>query len=163
MATESENANDPTISTSAGKPLPVVLTIDYRNHSETQTVALPATLGRDQEANVCLLDPWVSHIHCSLDEIDGTVVVRDLNSKNGIFVNGLRVEEALLQPGDRFTLGVTEITMERRATASDVVAEATAISSQSPIPDTRDLPDAVLPLQDNRRLENAMPQSNVAE
>jgi len=143
MATESENANDSTISTSSGKPLPVVLTIDYRNHSETQTVALPATLGRDQEANVRLLDPWISRIHCSLDEIDGTVVVRDLYSTNGIFVNGLRVEEALLQPGDRFTLGVTEITMELRGAVREVVAEATTIPSQSSVPDTRKLSDAM--------------------
>ena len=139
-----DNVNDSTSSTSAWKPLPVVLTIDYRNHSETLTVALPATLGRDQEADVCLRDPWISHIHCSLDEIDGTVVVRDLDSKNGIFFNGLRVVEALLRPGDCFTLGVTEITMEHRASASEAAARATAIPPQLSIPDARDLPNAVL-------------------
>lgn len=138
-----ENANDSNLSTSAGKSLSVVLTIEYRSQSETQTVALPATLGRSEEADVRLHDPWISRMHCSIDEIDGTVVVRDLYSRNGIFVNGLRVEEALLQPGDRFTLGVTEITMERRGTANEVVVKATVVPSQSPLPGTRDLPITV--------------------
>jgi pSer/pThr/pTyr-binding forkhead associated (FHA) protein len=155
-----ENANDSILSTSAGKLLSVVLTIDYRNQSEMQTIALPATLGSSQDADVSLLDPWISRIHCSLDEIGGTVVVRDLFSKNGIFVNGLRVEESFLQPGDRFTLGVTEIMIARRGAASEVVAEATTIPSQSSVPDTRNLSDAMLSLQENRRSKNTMPQSN---
>ncbi len=57
-----ENANDPTLPTSASKPFSVVLVIDYRNQSETRTVALPAILGRCQEADVRLHDPWISHI-----------------------------------------------------------------------------------------------------
>ena len=133
MATESENANDSALPASMGAPLSVVLAIDYRNHSETQTVALPAILGRSQNADVRLHDPWISHIHCSLDEIGGTVVVRDLDSANGIFVNGMRVKESPLQPGERFTLGVTEIrlTCQRRIAAMEVIAEATAAPSQT--------------------------------
>ncbi len=126
----SENANDSTSPMSADRLLFVVLAIDYRNHSETQTVALPAIFGRSQEADVRLYDPWISHIHCLLGETGSTVVVRDLDSKNGIFVNGLRVKESPLQPGGRFTLGVTEITIERRTAANEAIAEATAIPSQ---------------------------------
>ena len=136
MTTNPENANESASSTSAAEPLCVVLTIDYRN-LETRTVALPAIMGRVQTADVCLDDLWISHIHCLLDEIDGTVVVRDLGSKNGIFVNGRRVNESSLQPGDSFTLGITEITVTYQRGAVETTAP-----SQSPIPDTCDIPDA---------------------
>ena len=36
----------------------------------------------------------------------------DLNSTNGIKVNGRRVDQAALEPGDRITLGLTELTFE---------------------------------------------------
>ena len=51
---------------------------------------LPAILGRDLKSDVRLADPWVSRLHGELNEIDGTLVVRDLGSKHGIFVNGHR-------------------------------------------------------------------------
>ena len=38
-------------------------------------------------------------------------MVRDLDSKNGIFMHGLRVREAEVLPGDCLTLGRTEITL----------------------------------------------------
>ena len=126
MTTKSDIASDSALSTATGKPLSVALAIDYRNRSEPRMVTLPAIVGRGREADVRLDDVWISRIHCSLDEIDGTVIVRDLGAKNGIFVNGLRVKEFRLQPGDRFTLGLTEITVEYqpRAMANEVVVEA---------------------------------------
>jgi pSer/pThr/pTyr-binding forkhead associated (FHA) protein len=89
------------------------LTIVHNGNSETRLVSrLPATLGRGQEADLRLEDPWVSRLHCILNEIDGTLVVRDLGAKNGTFVNGLRVSDSLLLPGGRLTLGRTSITVQ---------------------------------------------------
>ena len=39
------------------------------------------------------------------------LVVRDLDSKNGVFMHGVRVREAEVLPGDCLTLGRTEITL----------------------------------------------------
>jgi pSer/pThr/pTyr-binding forkhead associated (FHA) protein len=81
-------------------------------------------VGRGQEADVQLKDLWVSHFHCILNEIEGTLVVRDLGAKNGMFVNGLRTSDSFLLPGDRLTLGCTTITVQyhRRPKASTLPA-----------------------------------------
>ena len=79
---------------------------------------LPATVGRSSQADVCLGDRWTSRIHCEISEISGTLVVRDLESKHGTFVNGEQVREAHLLPGDRLTVGLSsfEVQYERRST-----------------------------------------------
>ena len=65
----------------------------------------PASVGRDREADLCLDECHVSRQHCEIERVDGGVVVRDTDSKNGTFVNGLRVSEAALKPGDKLTVG----------------------------------------------------------
>jgi len=68
---------------------------------------LPAVLGRSPDVSICLDDRWASRLHCEISEINGTLVVRDLESRNGTLVNGELVTEALLMPGDRLTVGLT--------------------------------------------------------
>ena len=48
----------------------------------------------------------VSRRHCQLDEVGGLLVVRDLGSRYGTYVNGMRVAEARL-PDDKLTVGLT--------------------------------------------------------
>jgi len=69
-------------------------------------------LGRSREADIVIQDPNVSRRHAELrrDE-DGWQVV-DLGSTNGIKVNGRRVEQQPLSPGDAITIGVTDLTFE---------------------------------------------------
>ncbi len=68
---------------------------------------LPAVIGRSPEADVCLDDCWTSRVHCEISQMDGTLVVKDLESSNETLVNGKTVSEALLLPGDRLTVGIT--------------------------------------------------------
>src|SRR3954452_8174965 len=69
-------------------------------------------LGRSRECDVVLSDPNTSRRHAELRrDGDGWAVV-DLGSTNGIKVNGRRVDKAPLEPGDRITLGLTELTFE---------------------------------------------------
>jgi hypothetical protein len=91
---------------------------------------LPAILGRSAKSDVRLADPWVSGFHCVLNEIDGTLVVRDLGSKNGVFLNGRRINDAHVLPGDRLILGQTRVTLQYqrpgRATAEAPTCETVA-------------------------------------
>ena len=69
-------------------------------------------IGRSRECDVVLSDPNTSRRHAEVRrEGDGWTVV-DLGSTNGIKVNGRRVDQAALEPGDRITLGLTELTFE---------------------------------------------------
>jgi len=52
----------------------------------------------------------VSRVHCRLTALaNGELEVRDLDSTNGTFVNGDRIENALLSPGDRLQVGRVEL------------------------------------------------------
>jgi Protein of unknown function (DUF3662)/FHA domain len=69
-------------------------------------------LGRSRECDVMLSDPNVSRRHAEVRADGGRWVVVDLGSTNGIKVNGRRVDSAPLEPGDRITLGLTDLTFE---------------------------------------------------
>lgn len=69
-------------------------------------------VGRSRECDIRIDDPNVSRRHCELRRADGGWVIADLNSTNGVKVNGRRVEEARLSPGDEITLGLTRLTFD---------------------------------------------------
>jgi FHA domain/Domain of unknown function (DUF1707) len=75
-------------------------------------LALPAeynagvTLGRSRECDCVVPEPSVSRRHASLRRDGERWLLRDLGSRNGTRVNGLRVlEETEVRPGDRVSLG----------------------------------------------------------
>jgi adenylate cyclase len=63
------------------------------------------TFGRRESCDVCMRFPNISGLHCELSWRDGFWYIKDLNSTNGVKVNGLRVQERLLQPRDEVTIG----------------------------------------------------------
>ena len=67
---------------------------------------LPSTVGRGRDCSIMLRHPLVSRQHCEIFESSGTLLVRDLGSLNGTFVNNQRIEgDAQLQPGQLLTIG----------------------------------------------------------
>jgi pSer/pThr/pTyr-binding forkhead associated (FHA) protein len=71
--------------------------------------------GRNPEAGIFLDDVTVSRHHASFEVTDGRLVVRDLGSTNGTYVNGHRVEEARLDPGDEVIVGRFHLVVARGA------------------------------------------------
>jgi adenylate cyclase len=63
------------------------------------------TVGRRESCDICMRFPNVSGMHCEFSFRDGYWYVRDLNSTNGIKVNGARVQEKLVYPGDEIGIG----------------------------------------------------------
>ncbi|MFL5825990.1 MAG: FhaA domain-containing protein [Thermoleophilaceae bacterium] len=70
-------------------------------------------MGRSRDCDIVLDDPNVSRQHAELRNQGEGWIVRDLGSTNGIKVNGRRVEQASLQPGDEITLGLSRLTFEQ--------------------------------------------------
>src|SRR5258706_5923421 len=62
-------------------------------------------VGSGTGADLRVFDRSVSGRHCALHVEHGRVVVEDLDSKNGVFVGGARVERAYLGPGAAFVVG----------------------------------------------------------
>jgi hypothetical protein len=70
------------------------------------------TVGRRETCDVCLGFSNVSAIHCVLEFERGYWYIRDRNSTNGVKVNGVRVYEKVLHPGDTITIGKRAYTIE---------------------------------------------------
>src|SRR5437899_3348486 len=62
-------------------------------------------IGRHQECDIQLPSRKISRRHCCIAQVDKYLVVRDLSSTNGIRINGKRVTEGKLDPGDELTIG----------------------------------------------------------
>jgi pSer/pThr/pTyr-binding forkhead associated (FHA) protein len=69
-------------------------------------------VGRLPECDVMIDDALVSRMHARISVRDQSVVVEDLHSTNGVYVNGARItHSALLREGDRLLIGTTEISL----------------------------------------------------
>ncbi len=66
-------------------------------------------LGRSRECDIQVEDANVSRRHAELRQEGTAYWIVDLDSTNGIEVNGKRVKRAKLEPGDTFTVGSTEV------------------------------------------------------
>ena len=72
-------------------------------------------IGRVHANAITLSGHDVSGRHAEIEHRAGRLVVRDLDSKNGTWVNGLRVSEREIVPGDRLRFGSVEVTVEASA------------------------------------------------
>jgi transcriptional regulator with GAF, ATPase, and Fis domain len=77
----------------------------------TERIAVGSAPGNAIE----VADATVSRIHAELDPREGTVWVRDLGSRNGTFVENIRVTEAEVPDGGTITVGNTRLRIERNA------------------------------------------------
>ncbi|MET0555997.1 MAG: FHA domain-containing protein [Vicinamibacteria bacterium] len=80
---------------------------------ETVIAALPATIGRDASCDVVLFDPSVSRRHAVLQQEDAGVVLRDLDSRNGILVGAALRQDAPLGSVLHCRLGAVALELER--------------------------------------------------
>lgn len=69
------------------------------------------TVGSGADTDLRIDDASVSRHHVALEPTRGGVMVRDLASKNGTRVAGVRVKEALVPPGRSFQIGQVEISV----------------------------------------------------
>ena len=87
-------------------------------HDKTPAIALarlPLVIGRGPDADVRLDDQHVSRRHCEVLLAENALVVRDLGSTNGTFVNGIRTELSPLGPDDVLTLGGMKFVVQTRS------------------------------------------------
>jgi pSer/pThr/pTyr-binding forkhead associated (FHA) protein len=71
------------------------------------------TVGRAPRADFIVDAPLVSRLHCRLTAGAKEMQVVDLESTNGTYVNGKRVERATLGDGDRLGVGRVELIVTR--------------------------------------------------
>ncbi|HZQ82849.1 MAG TPA: DUF3662 and FHA domain-containing protein [Gaiellaceae bacterium] len=70
-------------------------------------------IGRSKDADIQIADPNISRRHAEVRQEGATYWLVDLDSTNGVEVNGKRVKRLKLEDGSRFTIGSTEISFNR--------------------------------------------------
>jgi adenylate cyclase len=70
------------------------------------------TLGRRESCDVPLQFPNISGVHCELSFRDGYWTIKDLNSTNGVKVNGMRIQARPLKPGDEIAIAKRRFTIQ---------------------------------------------------
>lgn len=105
-------AQPPAAERPAPRPHRPWLDVDGRRHELRSAVTV---LGRDEAADVVVDDPGVSRRHAEVrlghDGPHLQLLVRDLDSTNGTYLNGEEVGTEELRDGDRLTLGRTTVTV----------------------------------------------------
>ena len=72
------------------------------------------TIGRANDADIIIDDPFISSKHALIEKRGSKMVIRDLNSTNGTFVNGKRVKKTIrLKDNDKIVLGKRNFTFLR--------------------------------------------------
>ncbi|MAT10346.1 MAG: FHA domain-containing protein [Pirellulales bacterium] len=72
----------------------------------------PVLLGRSESADIRLDDRWLSRNHCEIDVTDGELIIRDLGSKHGTYVNESPIDETTIESGDELRIGITRFVVE---------------------------------------------------
>src|SRR5438094_868874 len=83
-----------------------------RGASGTQEIVLKPganRLGRDEQNDLPINDPTVFCFHWEIGFEQDTVIVRDLVSTNGTFINSVPIRQAILEPGQTLRLGSVEL------------------------------------------------------
>ncbi len=81
----------------------------------------PITIGRHPDNRLRISDDMASRHHCIIEPLGGgKFLLRDLGSRNGTKLNGNKVGESMLQPGDVIQIGKLEMLVEERQ--NDVIS-----------------------------------------
>lgn len=89
----------------------------------------PMTVGRHRESQLRITSRLVSRRHCRFDDQAGLLLVTDLNSSNGTYVNGTKIEEpTLLHPGDTLEVGPISFEVRYLSSVGGVVADENGAS-----------------------------------
>jgi hypothetical protein len=99
----------------AAEPPPVVrelASISF-NGTKHEVTERRVVLGRSKDCDIQVPDPNVSRRHAEVRQEGATYWLHDLDSTNGIEVDGERVKRLKLEDGTRFTIGATEIVFSR--------------------------------------------------
>lgn len=110
-------------------------------------------LGRANECDLRIPTRDVSRRHCEIEVGLATVLVRDLGSSNGTYLNGRRIAEAPLTPGDRLAVGPVVFVLQidgkpAEIRPSDATAPHPTVRPRAPVGAPEEETEGILDLDD---------------
>lgn len=98
----------------------------YRIGDEEHTFELKSELisiGRMEGNDLILFDPTISRKHCLIEKSDVGYFLKDLNSRNGVYVNNEKIQERLLKDGDELKVGSFPLLYKEDVAQSVLISE----------------------------------------
>ncbi len=94
----------------------VTLNLRYKSKVQEHVLKMGATmvLGRSSKCDLRTEDEKTSSRHCRLNLKHNGLEIADLDSKNGTYLNGIRIEQSELFLGDELKIGDTIVTLEEK-------------------------------------------------
>lgn len=141
-------------------------------HNERRTFAITEqgiSIGRALDNEIVLNDVTVSRRHALIVLRQHEAYIQDLGSRNGIFVNRLRVKESLLNDGDTIRIGPFDIHFENRAIQSVVLDDKKyfPLAADAREVQSHELPELALDLKEfyriSKRLDNLLKVNDLLE
>lgn len=105
-----------------------------RETGESHRLEAGMVFGRLQDCQVRIQDGSISRRHAKIEEVDGVLELVDLDSSNGIFVNGTRAPRIPLRSGDLVTLGAVAFDVVGAAPAAAPAAVPADLPTEDPEP-----------------------------
>ena len=111
-----------------------------------------SVIGRREDCDFRIPLGEISRKHCRLIRDNDALRVEDLGSSNGTYVNGLRVQEAVLGPGDTIQVGPVMFVVQVDGQPGEEDMHPVAIVSEATGPsDSGRLREPLLPLRARRQ------------
>jgi pSer/pThr/pTyr-binding forkhead associated (FHA) protein len=117
---------------------------EIRPDRSSRTIAFegrPLTIGRASDNGLVLRDGRASRHHARIDVRRGSLVLTDLGSTNGSWVNDRRVESIALGEGDQVRVGLTTLIIEAVEAAPRAGHDRHPAAAAGPAPSTTGIPD----------------------
>ena len=111
--------------------------------------ARSAIIGRSPKVDICLLDKSVSRRHAHLELIQSGVVIQDLGSRNGTFVQERRIQTVTVKPGQRIRFGSVSMLLSQQLEvgSEDETTDPRSIKSTPESQTLSPIPDSLSPAQ----------------
>ena len=111
----------------------VVLSAGFNGRTHDLNVD-KTTIGRVEDNTFQIADPSVSSHHCEIVLRGSDVVIHDLGSTNGSFINGEKISESVLKPGQTLKLGQIELQLVPEGAPMPAMKSAPAPAPSAPAP-----------------------------
>ncbi len=96
--------------------------------SRVRLEEFPVAVGRDNINGVVVSDPAASRFHLKVKRRGISFIVQDLGSKNGTYLNGERIVNAVLKNNDQLQIGTTTLTFVHSANTAQHIKESLDLS-----------------------------------
>jgi pSer/pThr/pTyr-binding forkhead associated (FHA) protein len=127
--------------------LKLVVAVGEPKGKEINVSRSSTVIGRKPECDIVIASPKVSREHCRIDLTDTAASISDLDSRNGVYVNGKKVKQSALKSGDKLAIGPLGFIVRSGAAAGAAAEEPLTLTEEADSDVSQDINDFLAQLE----------------